>query len=160
LAGGERAAKPTPVNLRIKETNQMKKRLIVSAVTGTVMFGSVFAFAASLGGVTTDKLGADDAEVQSCDTNNVAVDYDTAYSATTKRYEVTDVVVSSIEAACNGQTITVGLAKTDGTKVGDGTVANLTSASVTVPINEKPAAEDVNQVHVVIASASSAPAAS
>lgn len=135
----------------------MKKRLLLSVLTGTVAFGSVFAFAASLGGVSTDKLGADDSVVASCDTNGVAVDYDVAYSAADKEYEVTQVNVTGIDTACAGQTVTVALAGGDGTKVGDGAVASLSGTSAAVAINEGPAAEGVGAVHVVIASATSSP---
>ena len=142
----------------------MKKRLLLSALTGTVVFGSVFAFAASLGGVTTDKLGADDSVVASCDTDGVIVDYDTAYSATDKEYEVTTVNVTGIAAGCAGQTVTVALVESgsdigiaDGTKIGDGAVASLAGTSAAVAVNEAPAAEDVDAIHVVIAHASSSP---
>jgi hypothetical protein len=53
------------------------KRLIVALLVGGAVFGTVFAVAASLGGITSSSLGADSAAVTSCDSDGVSVEWGT-----------------------------------------------------------------------------------
>jgi hypothetical protein len=53
------------------------KRLIVALLVAGGLFGTVFAVAASLGGITSSSLGADSAAVTSCDSDGVSVEWGT-----------------------------------------------------------------------------------
>lgn len=103
------------------------------AVTTTLM-GVVAATAASLGGVTSQSVGADVAAVSSCDTDGVNVTYTHVYDSTDGRYEVTQVAVTNINAACNGRSIRVTLKNTGNTSLGEatGTVASGALAATAV----------------------------
>ena len=63
-------------------------RYLVAGLVAVVTFAGFVAVAASLGGVTEDDLGADNAAVASCDTDGVTASYTVAYDATDARHEV------------------------------------------------------------------------
>jgi hypothetical protein len=132
----------------------LNKRTLIAIVAGLVVFGGVFAMAASLGGVTSNKLGADNVAVASCDTDGVSAAYNTAWSATNKRYEVTGVVVSGVNDACDGQNLSVSLTDSSGAQIGTGTLAIPTSAatSFTVSMSTAPSAKLTEGIHVLISS--------
>ena len=132
----------------------MNKRTLIAIVAGLVVFGGVFAMAASLGGVTSNKLGADNVAVASCDTDGVSSAYNTAWDATDKRYEVTGVVVSGVNDACDGQNLSVSLTDSSGAQIGTGTLAIPTSAatSFTVSMSTAPSAKLTEGIHVLISS--------
>ena len=98
----------------------MKKRVLLAMLAGLMVFAGVFALAASLGGITSDKVGADNTTVASCDTDGVSTSYATAWDATDKRYEVTSVTVSGVNDACDGQTLNVSLTDSTGAQIGSG----------------------------------------
>ena len=58
-----------------------RNRLLLGLFVGALIFGTVFAAAASLG-LTVETLSADQAAIASCDADGVASDYTTVYSAT------------------------------------------------------------------------------
>jgi hypothetical protein len=129
----------------------MKKRLLVSLIAGTAVFGSVFAFAASLNGVDSDNLGADDDVVASCDTDGITTSYTVAYAAANDRWEVTHVVVGGLAALCEGETLSLTL--TDSTDAVIGTASALvgpTTTSQSFDVTEDPSAEAVEDIHVVV----------
>jgi hypothetical protein len=132
----------------------LNKRTLIAIVAGLVVFGGVFAMAASLGGVTSNKLGADNVAVASCDTDGVSSAYNTAWDATDKRYEVTGVVVSGVNDACDGQNLSVSLTDSSGAQIGTGTLAIPTSAatSFTVSMSTAPSAKLTEGIHVLISS--------
>lgn len=132
----------------------MNKRTLIAIVAGLAVFGGVFAMAASLGGVTSNKLGADNVAVASCDTDGVSSAYNTAWDATDKRYEVTGVVVSGVNDACDGQNLSVSLTDSSGAQIGTGTLAIPTSAatSFTVSMSTAPSSKLTEGIHVLISS--------
>lgn len=132
----------------------MKKRALIAILAGLVVFAGVFAMAASLGGVTSTTVGADNTAVTSCDTDGVTTSYATGWDATDKRYEVTSVTVGGVNDACDGQTLSVTLTDAAGTQIGSGTLAIPTSASTshTVALTTAPSAKLTEGVHVLIGS--------
>jgi hypothetical protein len=132
-----------------------RKRLTAGLLVAGVVFGAVFAVAASLT-VTSDSLGSGSAAVSSCDGNGVSVSYTVTYDAASATYEVTSVTVGGIaDSACDGRTVSVALANSSNGSLGSGSATNTADAdtadnSVSVPIPSAPAASAVANVHVVI----------
>jgi hypothetical protein len=136
----------------------MKKRILIAATAALIVFGVVFAMAASLGGITGDDLGADDDVVASCDTDGVTTSYTTAYSDSgTAGYKVGDVTVGSIADACNGASMRVTLSGSGGTSLGERTVTVAVNSGGgdsddTLDFSSLDVlAESVTGIHVVIA---------
>jgi hypothetical protein len=111
--------------------------------------------AATLGGITSNRVGADNVAVGSCDTDGVATAYATAWDATDERYEISSVTVSNVSNTCDGQTVKVTLADAGGTSLGEGSMAipsDLVATSVTVSVSPNTSAKLTEAVHVLIAS--------
>lgn len=100
---------------------------------GVGAFGVAGASAASLGGLTSQGLGADNGTVSSCDTDGVTIAYTSAYDSTAGLYKVTSVTVSGINVACNAKTLNVTLTDASNASLGSGsaTIAG-TSQAVTM----------------------------
>lgn len=132
----------------------MRKRVFIAILAGFVVFAGVFAMAASLGGITSNKVGADNTAVASCDTDGVATAYATGWDATDKRYEITSVTVSGVNDACDGQTLSVSLTDSTGAQIGSGSVAIPSSAatSFAVALSTAASAQLTTGVHVLISS--------
>lgn len=128
------------------------KRTMIAVIAGLVVFGGTFAFAATLGAVTTGTLGASAAVVASCDTNGVNAAFGApAWDATNKQYDVSSVNITSIDAACNTDAIRVTVTDSTGASLGEatGTVASgAASLTFATPIS----AQAVEGLNVVIAS--------
>jgi hypothetical protein len=135
---------------------------MVALLIGGAVFGTVLGLAASLGGVAGTDLGAGDDEVASCDTDGVGVNYtlgftDSPSEPDVNKWRVTAVDVTGISEACNLHHLYVILTK-DGENIGDtdpvppagAPLADADTPTAHRLINEKPAAEDINDVHVVI----------
>lgn len=97
-----------------------KKLLAVAAAVG--VFGTLTASAASLGGLSSTSLGADQTIVASCDTDGVALAYTNNYDVATNSYRTSAVTMSGVATACVGKTFkltlsdpTVSLGETTGT---------------------------------------------
>ena len=132
----------------------MKKRALIAILAGLVVFAGVFAMAASLGGVTSTKVGADNTAVTSCDTDGVTTSYATSWDATDKQYEVTAVTVGNVNDACDGETLSVSLTDSTGSQIGSGTLTIPTSAATshTVTLTTAASAKLTEGVHVLIGS--------
>ena len=130
----------------------MKRRLFIAILAGLLVFAGVFAMAASLGGITSNQVGADNTAVASCDTNGVTTSYATGWDATDKRYEITSVTVGGVNDACDGETLSVSLTDSTGAQIGSGSVAIPTSAATshTVTMSTAPSAQSTTGVHVLI----------
>ena len=107
--------------------------------------------AASLGGLTTRKLGAGKAVVSACDGDGFSVSY------TTSAGNVTAVDVSGIaDPGCAGGQLSLVLANASGTSIGAGgpttvpTDAGTVDNAMTVTLSPTPAASLVAAVHVVV----------
>ena len=133
----------------------MKKRRTLGALLASaIVFGVVYAFAASLGGITSNKVSADNVAVASCDSDGVNSAYTTGWDATDKRYEVGTVTISGVADACDGQTLFVSLTDSTGAQIGTGSVAIPTSGatSFAVALSTAASAKDTTGIHVLIAS--------
>lgn len=135
----------------------MNKQLVLALAAGTTAFAGVVGSAATLGGITSDDLGANTALVASCDTDGVDIDYTTEVDEASGDFEVTTVTVSGIAAGCAGQAISVSLLDDDddaelgsGTDVVDTPGAPTDPVSVDVTITGDVVAEDVTRASVVI----------
>ena len=132
----------------------MRRRTIAGILAGLTVFGGVFAMAASLGGITSGSVGADDAAVASCDTDGVSTTYASSWDATDKRYEVTSVTVSGIHNDCDTKTLSVSLTDASGAQLGSGSVTvptDATGTAATVALSTAASAELTTGVHVAIA---------
>lgn len=132
----------------------MKKRTGIAVLAALLVFGGVLAMAASLGGITSTKVGADNTALASCDTDGVNTSYTTAWDGTDDRYEISTVTVASVADACDGQTLSVSLTDTSGNQIGSGSLAIPTSAATSfgVSLSTAASAKDSTGVHVLIAS--------
>jgi uncharacterized membrane-anchored protein len=112
----------------------MRKRTILALLASLAVFGSLYAMAASLGGITSSKVGADSTVVASCDTDGVTTAYTTAWDATDKRYEISAVTVGGVADTCDGETLSVSLTDSTGAQIGTGTVAIPTSVATSFAV--------------------------
>ena len=131
-----------------------KRRVLLGLLAGAMVFSMVIGMAASLGGLTSNKLGADDAVVAACDTDGVTTSYTNAYSASgTAGYKVGNVVVGGIADACDGDTLAVNLTGSGGTSLGEQSLTVPTGAGTSATVSfsgSNVLAESVTGVHVVI----------
>lgn len=131
-----------------------KKRLLIGATFGVTMFGAVMGSAASLGGITTDGLGADDTIVAACDSNGVSTAYTTAYNTTgTAGYKVATVTVSGLDNTCDGDAIEVrltGAASASLEAVTKTVETDAGSTSTVLTFGSTTLAESVTGVHIVV----------
>jgi hypothetical protein len=127
---------------------QSSKRFAVAA-SGLVLFGAVAASAASLGGLTSTNLGANDTVVASCDTDGVTINYTNSYDATSGKYKVASVTIGGIAATCEDQTLAVTLKGSSGTSLG-AVSTTVVGTSETLSVSGTVAAESVIGAAVVI----------
>jgi len=125
------------------------KPYITAAFVASLTFGGFVAIAASLGGLTTDNLGADNSAVAACDTDGVTTTYTISYDATDARHEVATTDVGGVAGGCVGQTVTVTLTNAAGTAL-DTSSATAASPTTSVNTTTAPDAEAVANIHVVI----------
>ena len=118
------------------------KRVLLATALGVIVFGAVYAFAASLT-VNSKTLGAGNGTVAACNTS-ASVSYNTVYSATIPGYKVSTAPVTSA-AACATMAYRVTLTGAGSTSLGevtgtldatgaaspDFTAANVNAANVT-----------------------------
>ncbi len=133
---------------------KLKRPILLALIAGVAVFGAVFGMAASLGGLNSTQLGAEDSVVAACDSNGVSVSYTNTYNTTgTAGYKVDDVTVSGIASpACDTQTLKVTLTGAGNASLAEGT-ATVDSTSETIDfLTANKLAEDVLGIHVVISS--------
>ena len=130
----------------------MRKRTILALLVSLAVFCSLYVMAASLGGITSDKVGADSTVVASCDTDGVTTAYTTAWDTTNKRYSITSVTVGGVSDTCDGETLSVSLTDSSGAQIGSGSVAIPTSVatSFAVSMSPTPSAKLTEGVNVLI----------
>jgi hypothetical protein len=121
---------------------------VLAAFGGLAAFGILTAAAASLGGLTSSSLGADQTVIASCDTDGISMSYTNTYDATTNAYKVNGVVTAGVNAACTGKTFKLTLS--DGTvSLGEFT-GSITGASQTVPVSPVVDAKSITKAALVI----------
>ena len=96
-------------------------------------------------------MGSGNTVVASCDTDGVNTAYGTAYSAAAPAgYNVTTVNVTSIATPCNGKTISVTVAKTDGSTPASGSATVASGAANNIAVTPAIPASNAGAVYVVI----------
>ncbi|MGB2756395.1 MAG: hypothetical protein WBD02_01885 [Acidimicrobiia bacterium] len=99
-----------------------RKRIVGAIGAGVLALGVVGASAASLGGITSDSLGADVTTIASCDTDGVQLKpFTNAYDATAGRYQTSGVTVAGIAAGCATKSMSVTLKDAAGVSLGSAT---------------------------------------
>lgn len=135
----------------------MSKQMVLAIGAGATAFAAVVGSAATLGGVTSDNLGADAAVVASCHTSaaDIVVSYTTAIDATLGEYEVTEVTVSGIDEECADQELSVSLL--DGSAELEAVTDTVDSPAtpgdpvdMVLTLTDPPLAESVTRAAVVI----------
>jgi hypothetical protein len=125
----------------------MNKKAL-AAFGGLAAFGILTASAASLGGLTSSSLGADQTVIASCDTDGIAMTYTNVYDATTNAYKTSGVVTAGVNAACTGKTFKLTLS--------DGTVSlgefsgSVSGATQTIPVTPNVDAKSITKAALVI----------
>lgn len=132
----------------------LKRRNLLALLAGVLAFALVVGAAASLGGITSTNLGADDSVVASCDTDGVTTAYTSVYNTTTTAgFKVDDVTVGAINDACDGDSMTITLTGAANASLGSVTQAvpvNAAFTNVVDFVGQSVLAESVTGVHVVI----------
>lgn len=128
--------------------------ILIRVLASFMAFGVVIAMAASLGGITSSNLGADNTTVASCDTNGVTANYTVAWDATDARYEVTTVTVGGVSDTCDGQTMSVTLTNASNAQIGVGTLSIPVSGATSfgVSLTTAASAKDTTGIHIAIGS--------
>jgi len=132
----------------------MRKRTGIAVLAALLVFGGVLAMAASLGGITSSKVGADNVAVAACDTDGVSTSYTSAWDATDERYEISSVTVSGVSDVCDGQTLSVSMTDSTGAQIGSGSTAipSSVATSFSVSLSTAASAQASTGIHVLIAS--------
>jgi hypothetical protein len=123
---------------------------VVAAFGGLAAFGILTASAASLGGLTSSSLGADQTVVASCDSTGINMSYTTAYDAPSNSYKTTAVTISNVDPSC--ATKSYKLTMSDGSaslNETSGTVT-LTSGSQTIALSAAVDSKAVTKAALVI----------
>jgi len=128
----------------------ISRRSLVALFTAILVASSVFASAASLGGIDNASLGADDEVVTACNTDGIDVAFTSSYDATEGGYAVTAVELSSVDANCDGLNVEVTVADDSQVSLGSGTATADDSGEVTVTLADAVNAADIEHVAVII----------
>lgn len=112
----------------VPRRQRRRRRRCAVILLGLGAFGLASACAASLGGLTSARLGADNAAVASCDLNGVTLRYTNTYTVATVAYRTSVVQVRGINAACRFKKLNLTLAS-GVASIGSGAIASLTAAA-------------------------------
>jgi hypothetical protein len=127
------------------------RRLLIALIAGLAVFGGTFAFAATLGGVTTGTVGDSATVVASCDTDGVTAAFGApSWDSTAKRYGLTTLDVSGINAACNGLGIKATLTDSTNASLGEAT-GTVAAGAASLSFASSVSAQTVNGIDIVIA---------
>ena len=132
------------------------KRTLVALLVGAIMFGSIYALAASLT-VTSATLGAGNTAVAACQSGTVNVTYsgNTYGSTSPAGYKTTTVTLNGLDetaSACGGKAVKVTLTGASNASLGEGTGTLPTGSGTTYDLTiSGVSASDVTGVHVLIA---------
>jgi hypothetical protein len=135
-----------------KSTKGRKSAAIALAIVGVA--GLSLASAAQLN-INSASLGAGTSVVASCDTDGIDVHYTNVYNAGTGVYDTSSVILTGVDAKCNGLKYSVQL-KTGtgvGTALGDpitGTSLTVAAGSATIAVTPNQPAASIDGVAIVI----------
>jgi hypothetical protein len=127
----------------------MNKKAL-AAFGGLAAFGILTASAASLGGLTSSSLGADQTVIASCDPNGITMAYTTAYVPASNSYVTTAVTISNVDSTCGTKAFKLSLS--DGAaslNETTGTVT-LTAGAQTIPLSSNVDSKAFTKVALVI----------
>jgi hypothetical protein len=110
----------------------LKNKWALAAVTATVVFGSAFAFAATLG-INTSVLQAGNGSVTTCAASNIDATYTTAYSQSAHAYTVNDVKLADV-SGCGSKKVTVEFTGASNAALGEAS-ATLAASPGTSPVS-------------------------
>jgi len=140
---------------------KLRKKNVVAVLAGVAVATAVAASAASLGGLTTQWLGANSNVVQSPVTGGLDVDWGTAYDATLGYYVVSGFTLEPTDAKetlPEGANVQLTLQLTDGTTEFEGTIDDAGAVDFGAAALPEIAAHDVEGVSVVVVGGGSATA--
>lgn len=119
----------------------------LAVLAGVGIAGLVGAAAASLD-LTTNSLGSDTEVIAACDPDGITVDYTTVYNSGTQLFDVTEVVLSGVDAACSGLDYEIVL--TDGGATLTSTTGTAASTTTTAALSTFVDAALVDGISVII----------
>jgi hypothetical protein len=127
------------------------RALVASAFSVAVAGGIIAASAATLGGITTTDLGAENIVVAACDPDGIDIAYNHAYSASGQAYRVLSAVISDIHPDCENQALDMELTGAANASVATATQVTVGSSTTeTVLFAAPPLADAVLGSAVVI----------
>lgn len=126
------------------------RKTLIKTLASIALSGAIIASASTLGGLMPDKMGAEGATVDACDTNGVTAVQTSAWDATDKRYEVSSITLEGVADTCDGQTVRVTLTDAHGVSLTDASLVIPTSDAVDHALTFSSAAstDSVGSVHV------------
>ena len=125
-----------------------KKVLAILGALGA--FGVMTAAAASLGGLTSASLGADQTVVASCDSDGIALAYTNTYDPVTNAYRTTAVTMSGGATPCATKTFKLTLSDGTVSLEESGGVVTLTTGSQVVTLTTPVDAKSITKAALVI----------
>ncbi len=127
----------------------MNKKAL-AAFGGLAAFGILTASAASLGGLTSSSLGADQTVIATCDSTGITMAYTTAYVPATNSYVTTAVNLSNVDASCGTKAFKLTLSDAaNSVNETTGTVT-LTAGAQTIPLSANVDSKAFTKVALVI----------
>ena len=122
----------------------------VAAFAGLAAFGILTASAASLGGLTSSSLGADQTVIASCDTDGITLAYTNVYDAPTNSYKTSAVVATLVNTACATKTYKLTLSN-GAASLGEFTnTVTLAGTTLTIPISPTVDSKSITKSALVI----------
>lgn len=122
------------------------KRVLLAITVGLTVFGMVLGLAAGMN-VGADQLGSGTSAVGACDLDGVTVSFGLAAGNVT---EVSEVTVAGIDAACEGQSMSVQLTGDTGDLLTETVTVQAGGGSQVVPLTSTVAAASITGVNVTI----------
>ncbi len=127
----------------------MKKKA-VAAFGGLAAFGILTASAASLGGLSSSSLGADQTVIASCDTDGITMAYTNVYDTTSNSYKTSAVVATLVNTACATKTYKLTLSN-GAASLGEFTnTVTLAGTTLTIPISPMVDSKSITKAALII----------
>lgn len=120
------------------------KLALATAATVAALAAAVTASAASLGGISANRLTSGSAAITSCDADGVTMTY------TLSSGVVQSMTVNDVAAACANGAMRAVLVNASGTSIGAAGPTTVTGTSVTLTLSPQPLANTVEGVHISI----------
>jgi hypothetical protein len=122
----------------------------VAAFGGLAAFGILTASAASLGGLTSSSLGADQTVIASCDTDGITLAYSNVFDAPTNSYKTSAVVATLVNPTCATKTYKLTLSN-GAASLGEFTnTVTLAGTTLTIPVSPTVDSKSITKAALVI----------